>query len=144
MVRGLIFSPAGVKLDWKGNIMYYTQRTRENILEMLAAGPRTLAELTAGLAPDQLTAPPAPGEWSARDVLGHLRACADMWGWYIERILREDHPTFLAVNPRTWIRKTDYLEIEFEPSLRAFTAQREGLVAVLRTLTSGSGSGRRW
>ncbi|MBP6786414.1 MAG: DinB family protein [Candidatus Promineofilum sp.] len=115
-------------------------RPPEEILARLAEGPLRLAQLTAGLSPGQLTAPPAPGEWSARDVLGHLRACADMWGRYIALILSEDRPTFKAVNPRTWIRQTDYLELAFRPSLAAFTAQRADLLAVLTPLPAGGWS----
>ena len=50
------------------------------MLTMLAEMPSRIAVLTEGLTPAQLLAPPEPGEWSARDVLAHLRACADMWG----------------------------------------------------------------
>ena len=39
-----------------------------------------------------------------------------------------------AVNPRTWITQTDYLELEFRPSLRAFAVQRAALLAVLEAL----------
>ncbi len=39
-----------------------------------------------------------------------------------------------AVNPRTWIKKTDYLEREFRPSLRSFATQRADLLAVLSPL----------
>jgi len=49
-------------------------------------------------------------------------------------ILREDRPTFKAVNPTTWIKQTDYLEQEFRPSLQAFTTQRAELLAVLKPL----------
>lgn len=114
--------------------MYDRPLTIEQILTMLAATPSRLAELAEGLAPAQLLASPEPGEWSARDVLAHLRACADMWGKYIVVILNEDRPTFKAVNPTTWIKKTDYREQEFEPSLQAFTAQRTDLLAVLKPL----------
>ena len=114
--------------------MYDTPRTIEQILTMLAATPSHLAELTEGLLPPQLLAPPARGEWSARDVLAHLRACADMWGTYIVRILSEDRPTIKAVNPTTWIKQTDYREQQFQPSLQAFTAQRAELLAVLKPL----------
>ncbi len=93
-----------------------------------------MAGLTQGLTPAQLLAPPEPGEWSARDVLAHLRACADMWGKYIIVILSQDKPTFRAVSPRTWVWKTDYLQQEFQPSLLAFTTQRAGLLAVLKLL----------
>jgi uncharacterized damage-inducible protein DinB len=101
---------------------------------MLAATPAHLADLTEGLPPAQLLAPPEPDEWSARDVLAHLRACADMWGKSIVEILGEDRPTIKAVNPTTWIKKTDYLEQDFQPSLQAFTTQRAELLAVLQPL----------
>jgi hypothetical protein len=114
--------------------MYDTPRTNAEILTMLATFPSRLAHLTEGLSPDQLEASPEPGEWSARDVLAHLRACADMWGKYILVILNEDRPTFKAVNPTTWIKQTDYLEQEFKPSLQAFTTQRAELLAVLKPL----------
>jgi hypothetical protein len=115
-------------------IVYDTPRTTEQILTMLAATPTRLADLTAGLPPAQLLAPPAPGEWSARDVLAHLRACSDMWGKYIVTILSEDRPTIKAVNPTTWIKQTDYCEQPFQPSLQAFAAQRAELLAVLQPL----------
>jgi uncharacterized damage-inducible protein DinB len=114
--------------------VYDTSRTIEQILTMLAAAPSRLADLTEGLPPAQLLAPPEPGEWSARNVLAHVRACADMWGKAIAEILSEDRPTIKAVNPTTWIKKTNYREQEFQPSLQAFTAQRAELLAVLEPL----------
>ena len=108
--------------------------TVEQMLTVLAATPPRIAALTAGLAPAQLHTAPAPDEWSANDVLAHLRACADMWGDCIVAIVSQDRPTLRAVNPRTWIKKTDYLEQEFEPSLRAFATQRTELLAVLEPL----------
>ena len=114
--------------------MYDTPLTIEQNLTLLAATPSRLAEMTKGLSHAQLLTPPEPGEWSARDVLAHLRACADMWGKYIMVILSEDHPTIKAVNPTTWIKKTDYREQEFKPSLQAFTVQRAELLAVLKPL----------
>ncbi|MBE0410459.1 MAG: DinB family protein, partial [Anaerolineales bacterium] len=114
--------------------MYDRPLTIGQMLTMLAEMPPRLADLTEGLSPAQLITPPEPGEWSARGVLAHLRACSDMWGMYIEKILAEDKPTFKAVNPTTWIKKTDYRQQEFKPSLQAFTSQRTGLLAVLQPL----------
>ncbi len=114
--------------------MYDTPRTIEQILAMLAATPAHLAVLTDSLPAAQLLAPPELGAWSARDVLAHLRACADMWGKSIMVILSEDTPTIKAVNPTRWIKQTDYREQEFQPSLQAFAAQRADLLAVLKPL----------
>lgn len=115
--------------------MYDTPLTIEQILTILAATPPRITDLSTRLLPAQLLAPLGPGEWSARDVLAHLRACADMWGKYIVEILREDMPTIKAVNPTTWIKQTDYLTQEFQPSLQAFATQRAGLLAELKSLS---------
>ena len=108
--------------------------TIEQILTIVAETPRRIAALTAGLAPAQLHATPNHGEWSANDVLAHLRACADVWGDCIVTIINQDTPTLRAVNPTTWIKGTNYLEQGFQPSLQAFTAQRTALLAVLEPL----------
>jgi uncharacterized damage-inducible protein DinB len=114
--------------------VYDTPLTTEQIMTYLAETPVRLAGFTEGLTPDQLLATPEPGEWSARDVLAHLRACSDMWGKYIGIILGEERPTFTAVNPVTWIKKTSYRELEFHALLQAFTDQRAELLTVLESL----------
>ena len=83
--------------------------TAEQILAMLAQTPPRIATLTADLPPAQLHAAPRPDEWSANDVLAHLRACADMWGDCIRLIIAQDKPTLRAINPTTWIKSTNYL-----------------------------------
>lgn len=108
--------------------------TATEVLSMLAAAPPQIAALVNGLAEEQLQAAPAPGEWSANHVLAHLRACADMWGSCIQEIIARDHPTIRAINPRTWIDKTDYRERAFRPSLDTFTRQRADLLATLERL----------
>jgi hypothetical protein len=106
----------------------------EEALSLLAQTPTRIAALTDGLTPALLRTAPGPNEWSANDVLAHLRSCADMWGSYMMKILAEDRPTIRVVNPRAWIKQTDYPALEFAPSLRAFTTQRAALLAVLEPL----------
>ena len=108
--------------------------TIEQVLTLLAEAPPRIATLTSNLKPAQLHAAPSHGEWSANDMLAHLRSCADVWGSCIEMILDQDTPTIRAINPRTWIKKTDYPELKFQPSLRAFATQRAKLLAVLEPL----------
>jgi hypothetical protein len=108
--------------------------TSEQVLTLLASTLPRLAALTADLTPGQLRTAPGDGEWSAADVLAHLRACADVWGGCIATMIAEDHPALRAVNPRTWIKQTDYRDLEFRPSLDAFAAQRAELLAILEPL----------
>lgn len=106
----------------------------EQILSMLEAGPSRLFTLTDGMTPAQLQAAPAPGEWSANEVLAHLRSCADVWGNCIEVIIAQDRSTIRAINPRTWITRTNYLDLDFRASLQAFSLQRTKLLKVLKHL----------
>ncbi len=111
-----------------------TTLTIEKVLALLAENPTRIANLTAALDPAQLRTRPTPDEWSANDILAHLRCCADMWGECIATILTKDKPTIRAINPTTWITKTDYPALEFEPSFQAFTKQRRALLGVLKQL----------
>ena len=108
--------------------------TEEQVLALLRETPRRIAALTAGLEPARLRARPTPEEWSANEVLAHVRACADVWGGCMATMIAEDAPTLRAVNPLTWIKRTDYLELEFHRSLHSFATQRAGLLAVLEPL----------
>jgi hypothetical protein len=42
--------------------------------------------------------------------------------------------TLRAVSPRSWIEQTNDPDLKFRPSLRAFTTQRAGLLAILEPL----------
>ncbi|MGH2501351.1 MAG: DinB family protein [Ktedonobacterales bacterium] len=106
----------------------------ERVLTQLAETSPRIAALTAGLTPAQSRTAPNHDEWSVNDVLAHLRACADVWGACIVAMLAEDMPTLRAVNPLTWIKKTNYLELPFQPSLRSFATQRARLLEALEPL----------
>ena len=108
--------------------------TIEQVLTILPETPPWIAAITAGLAPGQLHAVPSFGGWSLNEVLAHLRACADVWGNCIAAMLAEDTPTLRVVSPRTWIKRTDYVDQEFRPSLETFSAQRTELLAVLESI----------
>jgi len=115
-------------------LVYDTPLTIDQVLTQLREQPKAIAALTAGLPRARLHRSPDDGEWSLNDVLAHLRCCADVWGKYIAMIIAEDRPTIRAMSPRTWIKRTNYPDLEFTLSLRAFTKQRAELLALLRPL----------
>lgn len=83
---------------------------------------------------ERLDARPAPDEWSVNEILAHLRACAEVWGSAIERIIEADHPTIRGVNPRHFIKGTDFVQQDFRRALRAFKTQRTRLLSALESL----------
>jgi hypothetical protein len=131
-----------------------TRLTTGEVLTLLAATPPGIVALTRGLSPAQLRTRPEADAWSANDVLAHLRSCADVWGTAMATLLAEDSPTVRAVNPTRWINGTDYPDLAFRTSLRAFTRQRTDLLALLEPLPpaawersatiTGAGRPLRW
>ncbi len=107
----------------------------ESVLKMLAATPRRIASLSRGVEISKLHFRPHPDIWSANDILAHLRACDDVWGKSIVEMITQDHPKLRYISPRTWIRKTDYPELEFGGSLKAFSDQRRELLRTLKGLS---------
>jgi hypothetical protein len=112
-----------------------TQTDQGAALEMLKTTPSRLASASRGLSGKELNWKPSADSWSANEILAHLRACADVWGGSITKILTQDNPTFRYVSPRTWIRKTNYLDLDFKASFVAFKKQREDLLKVLQSIT---------
>jgi uncharacterized damage-inducible protein DinB len=107
------------------------------VLTLLSETPKTIARIAHGLDERRLHRQPEVDAWSAQEIVAHLRACAEVWGRSIDRMVTEDHPTIRYVSPRGWIRKTDYLQQGFRETLRKFSEQRAGLVTRLRKLPAG-------
>lgn len=114
--------------------------TPEQVLAVLRDTTPKIAQATHAVAEEALRRPPARGEWSANDVLAHLRSCADVWGECIRRIVDEDMPTIRAMNPRTWIDRTDYGDRSFAENFDAFSSQRADLLKLLESLPAPSWS----
>lgn len=108
----------------------------------LSDTPMQIARIVRGSNDRALHRKPAPDAWSARDIVAHLRACGEVWGRSIDRMITEDHPTIRYVSPRGWIKRTDYLEQSCRDSLREFSKTRAGLVATLSALDANGWSRR--
>ena len=113
----------------------HKMREIQEILETLADIPRRLTDLTANADESHLRLKPDPSAWSPVDVLAHLRACADVWGDSIEVMLAEEEPKIPYRHPRQWVKRTDYPQLDFSVSLKAFVRQRKALLKVLKSLT---------
>jgi len=108
--------------------------TSQQVLKQLAETVPRIEAATSGLTPPQLITTPSPGEWSLGEVVAHLPACADVWGGCMLAIGVEGERTIRAINPLTWIKSTDYLELRFRSSFGAFADQREDLLLRLERL----------
>lgn len=110
--------------------------TREigEVVHTLQVTPTAIKQLVRGCSDQQLHRAPVKDAWSAHEIVAHLRACAEVWGRSIKRMLADDDPTIRYVSPRGWIKKTDFLEQSFSNSLQSFSSERAALLDVLKPL----------
>src|SRR5262249_3308056 len=113
-----------------------TQLQIDSVVDLLKATPRRIASVTRGLSDAVLKRRPGEDAWSVAEILAHLRACSDVWGDSILRMIANDNPTLRYLSPRTWIRKTDYIGLDFQSSFSAFRKQRIELLKQLVALQS--------
>jgi hypothetical protein len=106
----------------------------DEVMGILRTTVPRLRELTDGVAEDRLTAI-TDYAWSVNDQLAHLRACHDVLGGNMLRIIREEHPAWKGMSPGARLKQTDYLTWTFEPAFAAFRAQRTELLEALEVLS---------
>jgi hypothetical protein len=98
----------------------------------LAATPRQIAELAAGLEPAALRARPREGEWCLTEVMAHL---CDLEGALflprLRRLLVEERPTFAVFDLQAWEHERDHRARDFAADLAAFTRARADTLAFL-------------
>ena len=83
----------------------------------------------------QLTMPPAPKEWSAVEILAHLRACAEVWSYSIYAMYTLDQPELAHIHPRKWAKAMRYDRLSFAENLQVFEVERNKLLRLLNRLS---------
>jgi hypothetical protein len=101
-----------------------TADERKALIARYKAGYDEVVRALAGIAPDERDWRPAPGEWSAREVVHHLADSETISGIRLRRLLLEDNPVIQGYDQDDYARRLRYQERPMEPALRAFEAAR--------------------
>jgi uncharacterized damage-inducible protein DinB len=101
-------------------------------LAIMAATPDLLGQGIAGLTPEQLVQPEAPGKWSIRHVLQHLADSEVVCGWRIRLVLAHDRPTVTGYDQDLWAARLAYDDVDPQQGLRDFAAARDANLRLLR------------
>jgi hypothetical protein len=105
-------------------------------LQALRDAPLRIRACTAGLDETRLRAAPAPKEWSAVEIMAHVRGSAEARTRTIHKMLALDNPKLAYVSPRGWVKKQKYDTLSFAENFRAYQVERANLIGVLEGLTS--------
>lgn len=107
---------------------------RAEAVAQLASTAAQVAALVAGLTPEQLRWRPEAGEWSAKEIVAHLRDAADIWGGRLHRTAEEDTPFLPGFDEGQLARVRSYYYEHYGLALDAFTFYRGHTLALLRSL----------
>jgi hypothetical protein len=107
----------------------------ERFLQLLGEAPRRIAAATDVVEESRLYLRTEAESWSVSDILAHLRASADVRGRFIQSMLTQENPKLRYVSPRTYIKKTNYLELAFPESFQGYKKQRNELLHTLKDLS---------
>ena len=108
-----------------------------SITEQMARMERTaddFAAAVAGTSDAALSRRPDAQNWSAKEVLCHVRDTEESFMARFQAILAMDEPKFLPVEPDRWAEERQYQRNDAAEALRAFRTRRDESLKFLRGL----------
>lgn len=103
-------------------------------LEVMQRTAPELANRIAGLTPDQLGRPEAPGKWSIHQVVVHLADSEVVFGWRLRVVIAQDRPVITGFDQDAWAERLGGAYADTGAAIRQLAVLREGHVALLRSL----------
>ena len=118
----------------------------EHLVEELAAMPDRVAGLIAGLSEEELRRRPAGGEWSVKEVCGHLVEDARTWHERITLITTQADPYLERLDPDASVRDGGYQDAPIDATMDEFRRIRRQTIEILRGLSveGWHRTGRHW
>ena len=101
--------------------------------EILVATPATLASLIESIGPAKSAIAPAPGKWSAAEIISHLADCEVVFAFRLRQTLAEDNHTVQPFDQDKWA--VQYSGIPASQALNVFSAMRGWNLQLLKTIT---------
>ena len=91
--------------------------------QVIASTPVRLRESLASLGDERANKPPAPGKWSAREILCHLADCEIVFAFRLRQTLADPHHVIQPFDQDLWAR--NYAAYDAPAALAVFTAVRD-------------------
>ena len=106
---------------------------RKELVAQYKDGYRVVAEALKGATDEELDARPAPGKWSAREIVHHLADSEMTSAIRLRLLLAQDRPQILGYDQDEFARRLHY-DRPTEPSLDAFKAARRTTTEILERM----------
>ncbi len=109
-------------------------QTRRAMIDRYKDGYRAVSDALQGISERELDARPAPGKWSAREIVHHLADSEMTSAIRLRRLVAEDRPLIQGYDQDEFARRL-YYDRPFQTSLEAFRLARETTAQILERMT---------
>jgi hypothetical protein len=116
-----------------------TAEERKKLIAQYNDGYRVVAEAVAGATDEQLDARPAPGKWSAREVVHHLADSEMTAATRLRLLVAIENPQIFGYDQEEFARKL-YYDRPIAASLDAFKAARRATGEILERMSDADWS----
>jgi hypothetical protein len=108
---------------------------RKELIEMYKDGYRVVAEALAGATDEELGTEPAPGKWSAREIVHHLADSEMTSAIRLRLLVATPSPQIVGYDQEVFAKRLYYQDRPIEASLDAFNAARRTTAEILDRLS---------
>jgi hypothetical protein len=115
--------------------MPLTSAERTALIDRYERGPALLTAALAKIPKDALQWRPAPGRWSAHEVIVHCADAEVNSHGRIRYLFAEETPVIQGYNQDRWATQLEDHQLPLEPALATLTAVRANTVPLLRRAT---------
>lgn len=106
-----------------------------DILAILAAQPDELRSLLQHVSDEQANARPAAGEWSIKEVVGHVSDTDRIYTDRILRTVRGEKSPLMSFNPPAYVEAADFNRYRLGDLVEEFALHRAADMRLFRALT---------
>jgi hypothetical protein len=121
-----------------------TPDERQQFISQYEAGYDEVFSSLVGFPPDELTAHPVPGKWSACEIVQHLADSEMNSAIRLRRLLAEDRPVIHAYDQDDYARRLKYNERDIAPALEAFRSARTTTAQLLARMSDNDWNREGW
>jgi hypothetical protein len=111
---------------------------RLEIIEALRLLPEQVSEEVKGLSEEQLRFRPGDGQWSLREIIGHLRDFAEIDHDRLCRMITQESPFLPGYDQEVLVRERNYQEADLQAVLDELASFRRRTVQVLTELVDAN------
>jgi hypothetical protein len=111
------------------------KQTRQKLIDQYKDGYRVVAEAVTGAPDDELDTSPAPGKWTAREIVHHLADSEMTSAVRLRLLVATPSPQILGYDQDEFARKLYYSDRPIQASLDAFDAARRTSAELLDRLS---------